>query len=444
MGTRTRKVPMTTTTDPTIPADRPDWRPRWRRILTDTSVHIDERLDFVAAMNGLAPVSTMPRPSQVASWSISDWRDFAKTLGLEELPQTKHQIAFAHPRIPFLRFGRASSTSENNSSMNLMQDLRRNYRKLLSDILTIAAFTFKDVENNEVITEFDFRLRLKKNVEDPAFLNSIITAKTKLFEMQHSALGLSVPIANLFKYLRVIRTEFGFSYRNTLNKVLSDEIDEAAKQDVITRICNSEMIADTGCATTSELLSGVKDYLDVLRAEERQRKELKRAERAARNAPKQSAPAEAFKPLVKTQQQVFEETNTAIKKSIETQTRIAFEALKRLDALQLQAFPGGDTEALKVALAERDDERQANAMAEKEIDAANDRIKALEQLLEESELTNPWEGRMQTLALSLQRLLSDNDITKLIFNLDEARKLVADAVALTTPKTAAQSESSAA
>lgn len=51
----------------------------------------------------------------------------------------------------------------------------------------------------------------------------------------------------------------------------------------------------------------------------------------------------------------------------------------------------------------------------------------LKQHAHEVEATNPWEGRMRALVDALKPRIKENDITKLIFNLDEARKLLAAA-----------------
>lgn len=378
------------------------------------------RLDVIAAFFGCVPPSELPRPGDVVSYNLQQWRDLAVRLGMFEDEQTKHAHVFRHRILRRVVIAPAGTTGDFRSQMNCLSDFRLSYKMELSKLLTLSEMFLTDFKRDVQASSSDeFRVLMLAAIEKDEVFRQPEANKAR------KRLGLVVPLADVTKYLKIIKTEFNQSSRQVLEALW---LDSEQLQQLLIYVSNERML---GCVDVSiEVFEGVKDLLETLRKNERMQKEQKRAEREQRHAQKPPPPPAAA-PL--TPRQLFDQAGRRHAEALKAQQDIVSEALKRMAAIPLPPFPRADEEAVKAAQAERDAVIADRIETEAELQDTLNKVESLQQMLIESEATNPWESRMRQLVQKLSEKLADNDITKLIFNLDESRKLLAEAALLLDP-----------
>ena len=388
-------------------------RPKWAM---DLRQQIDEcpperRLDLIADVFEMRKPSELPRPGECAHFALRDWEKLAHEFGMIEHAKTTHSYLFRHKMLRFITLSPAGTSSDVRGSMNAMSDFRSSYRSDVSNLLVAVDVALSNSStNSKSFSEFKVDILLSMNDEKlPVPTIRIAESKDKL--------GLMEPLTTMVKYLRIIKTEFGISYDNVF-KALNMAGDNAQK--CLHFAKNSTLVHDMKVA--SDMVASVRDYLEMLRKEDRIAKEKKRSEREARNESKTVEPARVI-----TAESRYQEDVARYGNEVRRLNGIIGASLGALADLPTPKPPAADYSQHEEKINRLTSDLEET---EKELVESNDKIEALQQSLYESEMTNPWEGRMCDLVAKLTALLADNDITNLLTNLGQARKRLAEAAKL--------------
>jgi hypothetical protein len=405
MNTTTVNAPCAVTPTGTITLI-PQWAVELRRSIDDAPP--EQRCDIIAKVFGLRPPSDLPRPGEVAHYEHRDWDRLASDFGLEVHAKTTHSHMFRHRIFRFIVLSPAGTSGDVRGAMNAMSDFRTSYRCEVANLLVAVDVALQDPASNlKSFQAFREDVTLSMNDEKlPVMSGKMIDSKSKL--------GLLEPLSNLVKYLRIIKSEFGISFDNVFDMI--------GRSGPETEKClqyakNSSLVHDMD--VSSEIVASVRDFLEVLRKEDRFRREQKRAERDARYSSKPQEVAPVIDPAVK-----YKEDYAKYTSQLDHFNKVIADGITAVTRLKMPTPPIADYRSR--------DEKIANlttdlSETEKELVDANDKIEELQRQLYESEATNPWEGNMRELVTKLTPLLQDTDLQTLVRNLAEAKKRLNDA-----------------
>jgi hypothetical protein len=426
MGTALQDQPSTSTT----------WDPKALVSIEDR----DARIDAVADLLGMPRIGTLPTPGDASSWGPKEWESWAVGNGFRSPTRTKHSFKFDYDRLPDVCFGVPTTTGDFRSSMAVCKQMRAKFLLIYNRVLLISEALAKDP---------DGELSKLVHLSGHWLLSGGLTERRVLeMALASDANGTEEGREELFRIAKMAEKEFGLSFYAFVMAATKperltgrgDEQNEVALKSMQSYVESLQLgggrANDTILSLATEHLACLREQARDLNDQKRRAREADLKEREERQAAKHRAP---------TAGELHAAEMAKVQKTLATEAQQLGNLAKLLgeraahaqNMLASAKFPDPKIDAL---------EARAKA-AEAQLAAVTLDRDGLNQELTKALLTpkpQPHQDLLpefEEVVRKVSTLLAEESFTKLVFNLDEARKelaaiseIIAEEVLRRTPK----------